>query len=217
MIETKITLEDLRRICGKVTVDEKTGCWNYSESSYHGYRKIPNIGGEAYLAHRFMYQFSQDNLPDTFSDLVVHHKCYNTTCILPYHLDAITQQMNILLGEEYVRERKRLLDKLITKIEQRSSVGSATFSSSELKIILESNRKSGNNFLSILKGMRTVYEGRFDFWKIGRIPGECNHPVNLYKVSIDQRFIEVFKTKRPDYFRYIEDIPLPSTFLDAEA
>ena len=211
MTFTEITLDDVFRIFGKITVDEASRCWIYSDSEYMGYRNI-YLNGDKFQAHRFFFELFQEHLPENFSDLVVHHQCFNKKCVNPFHLEATTCHMNTLLSQKNVNARKTLLGKLIVKVRDRSSDGCAIFTSTELKNILGSNQKSGNNFLSTLKGMKTVYDGHFDYWKCGKLPGDCGRLVNSYAVSLDLDFIEQYKANQGEFMRYIEHAVLPASF-----
>lgn len=44
------------------------------------------------MAHRYYYRKYKGPIPEGH---VVHHTCYNTLCINPEHLEAITQSSNI--------------------------------------------------------------------------------------------------------------------------
>jgi len=44
------------------------------------------------MAHRYYYRKHKGDIPEGY---VVHHTCYNTLCINPEHLEAVTQSENI--------------------------------------------------------------------------------------------------------------------------
>ncbi|MFF9653055.1 HNH endonuclease signature motif containing protein [Streptomyces sp. NPDC014622] len=62
---------------------------NYKDK--RGYGRF-NHAGKYALAHRFIYAQKVGPLDDA---LVVHHKCGNSSCINPKHLQAVTQLENV--------------------------------------------------------------------------------------------------------------------------
>lgn len=99
------------RFAAKVRIDEGSGCWNwqgathhppgfpqYSYGQYHVDGRDPrSITG----AHSFAYQFVNGPLSDP--GLEVHHRCENTLCVNPDHLEAVTHQQNCRMRRK--RER----------------------------------------------------------------------------------------------------------------
>lgn len=73
------------------------GCWEWQKQIAFGYGKIrvsiPERKGLP--AHRYAYQLIRGEVP---SGLVLDHLCRNRRCVNPYHLEAVTQQVNILRG-----------------------------------------------------------------------------------------------------------------------
>lgn len=71
-----------------------SGCWEWQGKPSHGYGIIVN-NGKAILAHVFSWEF-YNNTQINNGD-VIHHKCHNTLCVNPEHLERMTiQQHNVL-------------------------------------------------------------------------------------------------------------------------
>lgn len=82
----------------RIEVDPKSGCWNWTRALC-GYRCAEGGGygvfsfmGTRYLAHRAAYLAF--NGPIT-NGLQVRHKCDNSRCCNPEHLELGTQQENV--------------------------------------------------------------------------------------------------------------------------
>jgi len=84
----------LVRFFSLVEIDNNTECWNwvghcvprkngadeYGSFSPNGF-KIP--------AHRWAYEYFRGQIPDGYQ---IHHKCLNTKCVNPYHLETVTPE-----------------------------------------------------------------------------------------------------------------------------
>lgn len=81
---------DLQRILDNTTEDEN-GCWIWNRSrNSAGYGHFSE-DGKAWLAHRYAYVCVNGYIDD---GLVVRHKCHNTACCHPDHLQAGTNRDN---------------------------------------------------------------------------------------------------------------------------
>jgi len=73
-------------------VDKTEECWNWTAAKAGNYGVFwferKNVG-----AHRFAYMLVKGEIPKGF---VVDHLCNNTNCVNPEHLEATTQQKNVL-------------------------------------------------------------------------------------------------------------------------
>lgn len=95
------------RFAAKVSVDPKTGCWNWTASTHsparypdkkYGQFKLPRVNGKqvSVNTHRFAYEsVNGPLLPGLRLD--VDHICRNTLCVNPKHLRAITHFDNLRL------------------------------------------------------------------------------------------------------------------------
>lgn len=98
-------ISDLQRFFAKVDILPESGCWQWQ-----GYRDQKGYGqfkfnGRVVWCHRFIYEVLVKFLEDGQQ---VHHKCTNTGCVNPAHLEAVTMEEN--LKEENSRQRvKRFL------------------------------------------------------------------------------------------------------------
>ena len=70
-----------------VVIDEATGCWNWNVTRTHdGYGQISGL-----YTHRLFYSFYVSEIPIGYQ---VDHKCKNTSCVNPEHLEAVTPKQN---------------------------------------------------------------------------------------------------------------------------
>lgn len=68
------------------TVNEATGCWEWSGTiSVRGYGVL-KANGIRYIAHRLSFEQANHPLPSSWD---VHHRCGNKRCICPEHLEAL--------------------------------------------------------------------------------------------------------------------------------
>lgn len=94
----------IRRMCKRITVDPERGCWLYLWAgprlgSYPG----GVIGGKrVWSLHLDLYKMLHGPLPEPEPPLwvryVIDHRCANKLCINPDHLQAVTNSMNVKLG-----------------------------------------------------------------------------------------------------------------------
>lgn len=74
------------------------GCWvwdGYRDNHGYAILTIRKSGQKHYRVHRKVYEY-YFGIDD--ESLVVDHLCGNTWCINPYHLDAVTQAVNVQRG-----------------------------------------------------------------------------------------------------------------------
>ena len=71
------------------------GCWMWTGctiASRRGFRYGRfAIRGHMYLAHRVSWSMSHERIPD---GMVADHRCHNTLCVNPEHLQVVTNQKN---------------------------------------------------------------------------------------------------------------------------
>lgn len=74
-----------------------TECW--AKVDCEEWKGGVNKGGYAYLkgklVHRIVYEVYKGKIP---KGLTIDHLCRNRRCINPYHLEAVTQKVNLLRG-----------------------------------------------------------------------------------------------------------------------
>lgn len=79
-----------RRFWSKV--DKTSGCWLWTAGvTSRGYGKM-SMGGRQQYAHRLAWYFTHGLLD---ANLVVDHKCHNTLCVNPDHLQLVTTSQNM--------------------------------------------------------------------------------------------------------------------------
>lgn len=85
------TLEE--RFWQKVdVVDDLASCWNWTACKLpKGYGRF-GIDGDVILAHRMSYILAHGTIPD---GMHIDHTCYNTSCVRPTHLRAVTNKQNL--------------------------------------------------------------------------------------------------------------------------
>jgi hypothetical protein len=81
----------IQKFWSRVSICHQTGCWNWTGGT-NG--KYPTMGGGNGYMHRFAYEtFVCEISPNMHID----HKCCNTLCVNPNHLQQVTAAVNISL------------------------------------------------------------------------------------------------------------------------
>lgn len=96
---TPVPLTEEERFFARVA-EGADGCWLWHKISDAGYGfPFAPVAGCHYLPHRWVYEFLIAEIPE---GLVIDHLCENRACVNPWHLEPVTQQVNVLRG--YRRE-----------------------------------------------------------------------------------------------------------------
>jgi hypothetical protein len=87
-------LPTIDRLLAKVTEDAN-GCWIFTGSiARTGYGQVRTNNRNA-STHRVTYEYFRDDIPP---GLVIDHLCRVRACCNPWHLEPVTQRINILRG-----------------------------------------------------------------------------------------------------------------------
>lgn len=87
--------DDVERFFQKVSIDEKSGCWNWTASlNVHGYGRF-FLNGRVYGAHVAAEILFEEGVPEGYE---VDHLCRNRRCCNPAHLDIVTHHENVIRG-----------------------------------------------------------------------------------------------------------------------
>jgi hypothetical protein len=201
----------LDRICSKVHMDEKTGCWLFTGGkNKQGYGRI-YFEGQMRLVHKVMIeQTHQINIPE---DLEVNHLCYVRACCNPDHLTIVTHKRNVLLAEQYVVLRQERFRALLDASLELEFFGVARFDSPRLKSILGCRQDSGSNVVKVLKGIRDVNPGRFQFKKVGKVRHDGRgRPAHVYEIWMDESLREEISSEETT--SQVVDVEIVPTLAD---
>lgn len=69
------------------------GCWEWNKISPTARYGVMYADGKRMLAHRLSYKLFVGELHDGY---VIDHKCCNTSCVNPEHLEQVLQVVNVL-------------------------------------------------------------------------------------------------------------------------
>lgn len=96
-----------RRVKERMVIEDRghsTPCWiSHRATQGNGYTKIGYLG-QTLLTHRVAYAVYVATIP---AGLVIDHLCRQRACCNPAHLEAVTNQVNLLRGEGFVAEQAR--------------------------------------------------------------------------------------------------------------
>jgi hypothetical protein len=94
MIE--LTNAEVDRIFNKISIDEMTGCWNWTGAKNRGYGAF-NYRGKTAKIHRLLYEVFIGDLPKYDGINVLDHVvCDNPGCCNPKHVKLVEQKYNVL-------------------------------------------------------------------------------------------------------------------------
>lgn len=80
------------------------GCWLWTRArALNGYGFF-SIKGRNVLAHRVSYALATGTMPP---NLTIDHLCRNRLCVNPAHLEAVTNQTNLLRGNGICAQNAR--------------------------------------------------------------------------------------------------------------
>lgn len=107
----KIPLEVVVAFAHQILITET--CWLWTGFSA-GNKQNPlpygrfSAKGKQWATHRFSYELFVEPIPEGLViDHVKERGCTSTLCVNPSHLEAVTQQINVLRGESLCAQRAR--------------------------------------------------------------------------------------------------------------
>lgn len=96
----------IERFLSKISVSEN-GCWEWTGGKSKDGYGIITINKKYILTHRFIYEYFCGVL---CPDLQINHKCKNTCCCNPLHLEQVTPQENVDYSRtEYLVAMKKII------------------------------------------------------------------------------------------------------------
>lgn len=88
--------EDEDRFWSNVTGDDVRTCWLWTATcGTTGYGKF-KFRGRVVRAHRHAYELLRAEIPH---GLVLDHLCRERACVNPWHLEPVSQRVNVLRGQ----------------------------------------------------------------------------------------------------------------------
>lgn len=86
-------------------VEQQGDCWVWTASTGgKGYGSFRGEGRVMWIAHRWAYEHMVGPIPE---GLYLDHLCRNPLCVNPYHLDPVTNRVNMMRGVGWPATRAR--------------------------------------------------------------------------------------------------------------
>src|SRR3990167_4221276 len=125
MLVVNPTPKDILRFFKRISIDSKSGCWNWTGSHDSGGYGHIVYNGRIESSHRVIYAWLRGSIPRNKSKNTpqLDHLCRNRPCCNPFHLELVSHKINILRGEspsakharkKYCKESHLLPDKYTT-------------------------------------------------------------------------------------------------------
>lgn len=98
MKQFELSEKDQARFWAKVALPNERGCMLWLDAPNRGGYAQFLVGGRSgrtLYAHRISYELAYGSIPD---GLQLDHLCRVRHCVAPLHLEAVTQQENLLRG-----------------------------------------------------------------------------------------------------------------------
>lgn len=72
-----------------------TPCWGWGERLSGSYGRMRDDTGRRVSVHRWSYEYHRAEIPE---GLHLDHLCRNRACVNPWHLEPVTNRVNVLRG-----------------------------------------------------------------------------------------------------------------------
>jgi hypothetical protein len=82
-------------------VRQEGDCWLWTGQSTHGYGTF-SLLNRKFRAHRWIYEQMRADIPP---GLHLDHLCRQTLCVNPWHLDPVTNRVNVLRGTSLLAQQ----------------------------------------------------------------------------------------------------------------
>ena len=115
------------RFWDQVDLRDFGGCWNWIGAETNGRGTFTKGSGRGKtrttLTHRYSYQFF--NPDEVIDSLTIHHKCANSLCVNPDHLQAISHINNVaeMNERQYYLRRIAELEAQVAELKGRKCDG----------------------------------------------------------------------------------------------
>lgn len=78
--------------------EQPSGCWAWLGTIERGGYGMFRLSGVSVRAHRYAYELLIADIPD---GLVIDHLCRNRACVNPWHMDPVTNEVNVMRGRSF--------------------------------------------------------------------------------------------------------------------
>lgn len=92
-------LEKVSEFTRRISIDEESGCWNWTGSISNGYGRF-RINPRTVSTHRVMYELCH-GFSENFANNVLDHLCENKRCVNLEHLKLCSNTENVMRADGF--------------------------------------------------------------------------------------------------------------------